>query len=132
MVVLAIAILLAAALPLALQRVLPARRVTAATDRMLADIRWSQAQAIASGRAAHIETADHGYAIRIGSRTERHVQLAASTSLHVQSGSPATANVVLTLYPDGTSGGGRFELADSGRLTHIEVSLLTGRVRRLP
>ena len=132
MVVLAIMTLMAASLPLALNRMLPGRRVVVAADALVTDIRWLQARATESGRPAILRLMKRGYRLEAQpTRPPRVVTLADSTTLQLRRSDDRRAVNELTVYPDGTSVAGRFELLDSGRSAIVEISMLTGRARRM-
>lgn len=136
MVVLAIMVLMAASLPLALNRMLPARRVTVAADALVANIRWLQARSAQTGHPARLSLTQSGYelagyelATQPGAAA-RKVILATSTTLRLRASEDGRSVTHLTIYPDGTSAAGRFEILDSGRRAVVEISMLTGRARR--
>ena len=132
MVVLAIMVLVASALPLALNRALPARRVAVAADKLVADIRWLQTQSTMLGRPARISILESGYQLKLESTDRsRDVALAKSTALSLRAREDGRIVKELLIYPDGTSSAGRFEVSDSGRHATVEISMLTGRARRI-
>jgi Tfp pilus assembly protein FimT len=132
MVVLAIMTLMAACLPLALNRMLPGRRVVVAADALVADIHWLQLRATETGRPATLKLTKSGYRLEPEApRAPRIVSFASSTTLQLRRRDDNRTVDELTVYPDGTSAAGRFELLDSGRSAAVEISMLTGRARRL-
>lgn len=116
MVVLAIFALLAASLPLALNRFIPARRVTATADQLVADVRRLQSEAASAGAPVRMVVAD--------------IALPASTTLRFRAREDDRVLRELTVYPDGTASAGRFVIADSGRQAVVEIGMLTGSARR--
>jgi Tfp pilus assembly protein FimT len=128
MVVLAILALLAASLPVALNRLLPARRTAMAADRLIADVRLLQSEAATTGAATRMILTDSGYRLDVGS--PREVTLTASTTLHFRARDEDRELHQLIVYPDGTASPGRFEIADSGRQAVVDISMLTGNARR--
>lgn len=131
MVVLAIVVLVTASLPLALNRMLPSRRVAVAADRLVSDIRWLQLQSTASGKPARLSITGSGYRMEVqNDKQGREVALSASTTLRLRARDEDRVIHNLLVYPDGTSSAGQFEVADAGRRAIVEVSLLTGRARR--
>jgi general secretion pathway protein H len=131
MVVLAILALLAASLPIALNRLLPARRTVAAADRLMADVRLLQSEAATTGAPARLILTESGYRLDAGSRrAATDVALAESTTLHFRAREDDRELSELVVYPNGTASPGRFEIADSGRQAFVEIAMLTGNARR--
>lgn len=129
MVALAIMVLLAASLPLVIQRATPTRRVAAASERLITDVQLLRARATASGRTAHVASLPGGY--RLSSDAgNKDVRLPGSMRLRLSAQGEERTMSEVALYPDGTSSGARFELVDSGRRAVVELSMMTGRVRR--
>lgn len=131
MVVLAIAVLIAASMPLALNKMLPSRRVAATADRLVADVRWLQGQAIVSGAPARLVLNASGYQLETRNGAEvREIKLVSSTRLRLRPRGEERALPELVLYPDGSSVAGELEILDSGRRLRVEISMLTGRAHR--
>ena len=131
MVVLAIFALLAASLPVALNRLVPARRTAAAADRLLADVRRMQSESASVGAPARLTLTASGYRLDFGgSRAASEVSLPASTSVRLRARDEDRPLHELVVYPDGTASPGRFEIADSGRRAAVEIGMLTGSARR--
>lgn len=128
MVVLTILAMLAASLPVALNRLLPERRTAMAADQLIADVQLLQSEAATTRAAARMILTDAGYRLDLGH--PREVTLAASTTLHFRAQDEDRALHELIVYPDGTASPGRFEIADSGRQAFVEISMLTGNARR--
>jgi type II secretion system protein H len=129
MIALAIMVLLAASLPLLIQRATPTRRVVAASERLITELQLLRAQASASGRPIRIAMSSSGYRVVSGAG-EKTVRLPSSMELRSHGSGQERAIDEIALYPDGTTSGARIELIDSGRRAVVEVSVLTGRVRR--
>ncbi|HEY7641627.1 MAG TPA: prepilin-type N-terminal cleavage/methylation domain-containing protein [Steroidobacteraceae bacterium] len=116
MVVLTIMALLAASVPLALNRFMPTRRITATADHLIAEVERLQSEAASSGRPARLVVTEFA--------------LPTSTTLRFRAREDDRPLRELVLYPDGTASGGRFMIADSGREAVVEIGMLTGRARR--
>jgi general secretion pathway protein H len=129
MVVLAIVVLMSAAVPFALNRLLPARRASVAAERLVADIHWLQSQAAVTSTPARLAVLPSGYRLESAQRV-RDVIWPGSTTVRLWAAGEDRDLPELTLYPDGTASAGRFELADSGRRATVVVSMLAGRARR--
>ncbi len=131
--VIAIAVLIASSVPVALNRMLPARRLAVAAERLVTDVRWLQAHATASGHIAYLEVTSAGYILRIpGSGIERRVDVPEPIEVKLQSLRGTRPAAKLEIYPEGTTSGGFFDVGDSRRRHRVEVSTLTGKVRRVP
>lgn len=129
MVALAIMTLLAVSFPIALNRMMPARRVMVTADRLASDLRWCQGQATMSGASVRLLLSEGGYSLQ-SPGTARAVRVASSTTLRLSSSADADLRELI-IYPDGTTSGGRFDIFDSGRTAAIDMSTLTGRSRRV-
>lgn len=133
-VVLAIVALLAGSIPLVLNRALPTRRVTAAADRLLADIRRMHAASTSAGQPASIAPLQSGYRLSLpnDSKDGEQVTFAQSTQLQLVARDDGRALDRFTVFPDGTGAAVLFEISDSGRSARIQTDVLTGRARRIP
>lgn len=129
MIVLAIMALMTVALPTALNRMLPARRVALAAERLIEDIRSLQLRSSAVAAPARLTLLPSGYRLEVRGHVE-NVALPRTMTLRLRRRETDTELQVLILYPDGTTSAGRFEISDSGRRAVIEMELLTGRARR--
>lgn len=134
LVVIAIMAALTAVFPLALNRIVPARRVDGAARELLADIRLAQARSVAANSAVDIVPTSNGYEVRVGAEREaRSVvvrKLSRSTTLALYSvEADAHPLAVFRAFPDGSSTGGRFVVRDGQRARSVSVSQLTSRVR---
>jgi prepilin-type N-terminal cleavage/methylation domain-containing protein len=132
LVVIATLALMSVAVPLTLNRALPARRLAIATDHLVADIQWLQTQATTLGKIGHLELRADGYELRVlGSDRMRSVTLPARIRVKAAASARARDGVVLRVYPEGTTSGAQFDVADE-RSTHpVFVSVMTGRVTRV-
>lgn len=132
MVVLAIAALMATAIPLTLNRLVPKVRLTKATQEVALAVREAQAHSLALSRPVHLNIGDHillsDSNMRSGSTSQKS---AVRIPGQIQFGGTDMSGQVLkklTVYPDGTSIGARLELIDGRRRASVNVSALTGRV----
>jgi len=113
LVVLAIMLLMAATFPLVLDRVLPGRRVTMATEHLAVAIRDAQARSIAQGKAVSVQLAilTHSF----------------SATTHATftdwNGRPLST---LVLYPDGSATGGQLRVVDGAHRSTLVLSAITG------
>jgi general secretion pathway protein H len=130
LVVMAIMALLAATIPFAWNRLLPARRVTTTADRLLVDVRWLQAEAMNRGVTGRLLLEQKGYRLEIDHAKPITRSLPSTLTLHFMTAGGVDAVSELRVFPDGTGTPGVFTVEDSGRRAQIELSMLTGRVRR--
>jgi general secretion pathway protein H len=131
MVVLAIMVLLTAMLPIALNRMLPSRRVATTADRLLQDIRWLQSEAINRSAPGRMVLEPTGYRLEIEEASlSRRVVLSGSTTVVLRTAVDKRQIQELVVFPDGTGSSGIFDVEDSGRRSTVELSMLTARVRR--
>ena len=127
MLVVAIIALIAASLPMAVSRWLPARRLEVATQRLISDVRWLQAHATASGSTGYLQVTATGYVLRIPqAKLQRSVVLPKPLEIEVESG-----QLQVQFYAEGATSGGRLDVSDGRRRQQVDVSAMTGRVRRL-
>lgn len=115
LVVLAIMVIAITAFPLALDRVLPERRVRAATEHLEAAIRDAEIESIALDEPQHLSVAEVTF------------HFAPSTRLRATSpgGGPLGA---LVAYPDGSTNGAHFVVSDGSDRSTVVVSQITGRI----
>ncbi|MGA7538941.1 MAG: prepilin-type N-terminal cleavage/methylation domain-containing protein [Steroidobacteraceae bacterium] len=116
LVVLAIMLMMAAAFPLAFDRALPGRRVTIATEHLVAAIREAQTRSISQGKPIRV---------RLASLTD---SLSASTHLTFRDSNGRVLSA-LTLYPDGSATGGQLRVVDGSHRSTVVVSAITGSTR---
>lgn len=129
LVALAIMVLIAAALPIALGRMLPGRRVTIAADQLVADLQWLQGESIRTRASGQLSLDLEGYTMAIGS-SSRTIALAGTTRIELHALADARELQHLMFFPDGTATPALLSVADSGRRADLQVSMLTGRVSR--
>lgn len=131
-VVLAIIVLTTAAIPLALNRMVPKLRLTKAAQQVASIIREAETQSLIRHRAVQLVINDRSISADASLRAEgREAALVVMIPEEVQfnatglSGQPLNS---LTVYPDGATTGGSLVLMDSARRALVAVSPLTGRV----
>jgi general secretion pathway protein H len=132
LVVIAILSLMAAAIPLTLNRVLPARRLASATDQLVANIQWLQAHSTALGKTAHLEITADGYELRVlNSGKVRSVLVPSPIRVKFAVPMVGQESAILRVYPEGTTSGAEFEVNDGRSQLRVLVSVITGKVRRV-
>ncbi len=112
LVVMAIVAMAAAAVPLALDRLLPARRVAVAADRLRAAVREAQTSSLLSGRPITLDLAQ--------------ISLPRSVHVSLQGAGPPTGTLIV--FPDGSAQNARLAVAEGEHLSVVRVSALTGHV----
>jgi general secretion pathway protein H len=124
MVVLAILVLLAGAWPLAAPHVFPTQRLRNEAQHFVSMIRAARITARMTGQpeSLEIEPAGAGYRTPVDNR-----DLPIGMTLAVRGGAMGSRASALTLYPDGSSTGGTFELSLSSHLKTVRIGRLTGR-----
>jgi hypothetical protein len=125
----AVLALLATIFPLAMQRMLPARRLAAAARALAVDVRDLQSRAAVSGQSLQLTVESSGYSLQRDS-SDKAIHIRVPNNVHVtlkvdQIGHYTSA---LVMYPDGSSSGGEFELRADQFVTTVTVSSLTGHV----
>lgn len=126
LVVLAILSLVATLLPWAMNRALPQRRLDAAAEDLVTELRLAQMKSTMAGRPFELLVADVG---RYSSR-----ELTAESQQGIGRGSARVTDrhgrprASLVVFPDGSTSGGRIELGDGANRRVVVVSELTGRV----
>lgn len=131
LVALAIMVLLVASVPIALNRMVPGRRVVATADQLIADIRWLQGESLRTGQRTRLAVQANGYSLEVSGSTVKAVRVAATMALNLRGRGEQRAMSQLVMFPDGTASPGRLDIVDSGRRAAIEISMLTGRARLL-
>jgi general secretion pathway protein H len=130
LVVMTVLAMVANLFPLALQRVLPARRLAAAARALTLHLRELQSQSAISGQPLQLTLDASGFSVQQANR---------ASAAHISwTGIEATLRVdsslqrlrTLTMYPDGSSSGGDFELRSGPHRATITVSPLTGHARQ--
>ncbi len=129
LVVLTIMVLLAGLFPLALEHMIPARKLATVSEQLASTLRELQSRALATGRSTSLTPGTSSYTTRDGNGAERVVDLPADMSLRLKEDSSGRTLTDLTFYPDGSSSGGRFEIQYETRHREILVTHLMGRVR---
>lgn len=131
MVVMTIIVLIAGSIPFAMNRLVPARRLATATNRLLADTKALQAYALASGAPSRLIMQADGYSMTVRDQSRDRVELSGATKLAMR-GIDGNSLQELTFFPDGTSSGARILLTDSGNSAEVAIAIATGhgRVKR--
>jgi hypothetical protein len=122
--VLTILVLMASLFPLAMNRVLPARRVDAAARTMWSALRHAQSLSAVSGREVTLTV--QGRRVEVPSAQRSWSLPVAAAAPGVAAG--ADSRMQVAFYPDGTSGGATIELRAGKRVRTVTVSALTGRL----
>jgi general secretion pathway protein H len=118
LVVLLIMVLLTGLLPLAIERMVPARRVAAVCQDLESRLRDLQSLALATGTQAML--------------VPNSLPLPSGVTLELRDNVSGRSLTDLTYFADGSSTGGRFEIAYGERRRTVIVSRLLGRVREEP
>ncbi len=123
MVVLAILVLVAALLPTAFDRMMPSRRVTVASQRLLTAIRDAEADSQALGRPLRLQWEDGS--LQWGSHS---IGLPPGVST-VAADPTGRAISEVVVFPDGTASGTRIRVRDGTHESTVMVSGITGHAR---
>jgi general secretion pathway protein H len=126
LVVLAILVMMVSLMPLALDHVLPARRVEETARQTLATVREAQSDSIATGRALKVAI-EAGERLRAG---DRSLVLPKGLKLGLI-GPEAQPLTELMLFPDGSSSGADLVVTDGVRQRTVRASALSGRISLL-
>jgi len=130
LVVIMLLAIVAALFPLAIQRMMPARRLAAAARHLTVDLRELQSQAAVSGRPLALVLEPSGYMVQeMLENSTRHVTWPEKTTATLKAAADAQPSRELVMYPDGSSSGGEIELRLGERLATVSVTATTGRVR---
>jgi len=124
LVVLAILVMMASLLPLAIDRVLPSRRVATTSQRLITAIRDAQSESLASGRPVLLEL-DARAGLSRSARVVVGLPPATTVRLEDLDGHPLRE---LTVQPDGSLPAARFEIESVNHSSTVVVSGMTGRV----
>lgn len=133
MVVMAILVLMASAVPISINRMMPGRRVAVVTERVSTAIRDAQAQSAASGSPIRLEVGQSELTSLQSSRAgatgvkQRLVTTATSTTLSAKSFDGRLIPAVM-VFPDGATSGGVISIVDGVHRAQVSISALTGRV----
>ena len=131
LVVIAILVLIAVAFPLALDRAMPGRRVDAAAATLGDAVRTAQMFSAASGRAVVLAVSDDDELVLTEAASGRNLRRFALPAVDVHTyGRAGQAHDRLVVHPDGSTTGGRFEIAAGTQRSSVRVGELTGRVER--
>jgi general secretion pathway protein H len=129
LVVLAILVMAAALFPLALNRALPGRRVSATVDHLVAALHEAQAESVALGLPVTLSLGEGALTASASPARPVLPPVSFPTSVHVAledgNGQPATT---LTVFPDGSAQAGQYSIESGPRRSLIAVSALTGRI----
>lgn len=136
MVVMAILVLMVSAVPIAINRMMPGRRVAVTAERISTAVRDAQAMSTATGTPVSLEVGRRDItAVQVTRRSAQPVShkvltTSSSTELKVNDddGRPTTAVIV---YPDGATSGGSIDIIDGTHQARISISALLGRVSML-
>lgn len=124
LVVLTILVLIASLFPLAMNRILPARRVDAAARTMWSALRHAQSLSTVIGREVTVTV--QGRRVEVPSAQRSWNLPVAATAPDVAPGADSRMHVAF--FPDGTSGGATMEIRAGKRMRTVTVSALTGRI----
>jgi general secretion pathway protein H len=122
LVVIAILVLLTSALPLALDRALPGRRVVATTQKLLSAIRDAQSLSVARGRPVHLMLDGSGLS---GERVS--VKFPVTTRVELKDAEGLTLRAVAA-YPEGTLTEAQITVSERTQQRTLRLSGLTGRI----
>jgi type II secretion system protein H len=124
LVVIAILTMMAALLPVAFDRALPSRRVAVTAQRLVSALRDAQSDSLTRGKPVHLQFDEQSGLRRASGRT-----VTFPASLHVSladaDGRPMRA---ITVYPDGSTIGARFEVSERSHRAFVAISGITGRI----
>jgi general secretion pathway protein H len=129
LVVLTIMVALASLLPLALEHMVPGRKLAAASQQLASTLRDLQSVALATGKTTSLFPEGDRYATRGAGGTEKVIELPARVTVRLQDDLSGRVLTELTFYPDGSSSGGRFEVQFEDKRHSVLVTRLVGRVR---
>ena len=122
LVVIAILVMLTPALPLALDRALPGRRVVATTQKLLSAIRDAQSLSAARGSPVRLQLDGSGLS---GDRVS--VRFPATTRVELKDADGLSLQAV-SAYPEGTLTEARIVVSERAHRRTLRLSGLTGRV----
>ena len=130
LVVLAILVMAAALFPLALNRALPARRVTTTADHLIAAVRTAQAASTANGRPVTLTINAEGLSVgaRDAGQARARWSFPASVRVTLTDAGGGAAPSALTVFPDGSAQAMRFDVQAGAHETVVTLSGLTGRL----
>jgi general secretion pathway protein H len=123
LVALAILVLLVAASPFAAPRVFPAQQLRNEGQRLIAALRSTRMVARFTGAPKTIEFLQGGSSYR-SQETARTMESGVRAQLYTDT--PQARSDQLTFFPDGSSSGGRIDLALAGNSLSVRVGRFTG------
>jgi len=130
MVVLVIMVLIIAAMPIALNRLLPGYRFRAATEQLITELRLARSHAESQGRIVIVACQESSYTIQFtDGKRQKVISIPANTSMICTAAASGRVVDHLGLYPDGSATGGTLVMTDGKRRATIALSALTGHVR---
>jgi type II secretion system protein H len=130
LVALAIMVLIASSVPVALNRMLPSRRVAVAADRLVADLQWLRSESIRMQAPGQLTVLPDGYRMEVG-HSQQNISLADTMRIQLRAREGERELQQLMFFPDGTASPVRIAVGDSGRNVDLEVGMLTGRVNKV-
>jgi hypothetical protein len=107
---------------------LPARRLAAAAQSLSAHLRDLQWRAAMTGQPLQLVLDPSGHALPDSTGRQTHTIWPDDIAVTLVGDEHGQVVRTLTMYPDGSSSGGRFELRRDHRLVTVRVSSLTGRI----
>jgi type II secretion system protein H len=128
LVVLTLMVILSSLFPVALEHMIPARRLAAVSQQLASTLRDLQSVALATGQNTSLFPDGPHYVVRDGSGAEKVVELPAHMTLRLQDDASGRALTNLTFFSDGSSTGGRFEFQYEDKRRSVVVTRLMGRV----
>ena len=131
LVVLLIVGLIASFVPLAFRNLLPDLSVKSAARALAADLRSARSLAIDRNRSTAVDLREGTVVTRNGDLTTEHELSDEFDVQFTADGDRGRVRGGLLFYPDGSSNGGRFVVADETRAYLVIVEWLTGDVRVL-
>ncbi len=101
----------------------------AAARNLAGALRLARAEAIRQNRPVGVSVDALGHAYRVGAALPQSLPASLAISVTAVAGLTAGGRIAaIGFAPDGSSSGGRIELAERGRVVRIGVDWLTGRV----
>jgi general secretion pathway protein H len=101
----------------------------AAARNLAGALRLARAEAIRQNRPVGVSVDASGHTFRIGAARAEALPPSLAISMTAVAGLTTAGRIgAISFAPDGSSTGGRIELAETGRVVRIGVDWLTGRV----
>jgi general secretion pathway protein H len=101
----------------------------AAAAEMAQALRGARARAIATNRRVDFRLDVAGHVFAVDGGTARALPASLALSMTAASGETVGRTEAIAFAPDGSSTGGRIDVAEGARIMRVEVDWLTGRVR---